>query len=74
MSRKQAERIVWLLITGILLAAGTGTAYRALMAEWRGDALEPLITAAFAGVTYFTLCLLGLRWAERRQELERRDR
>jgi hypothetical protein len=73
MSRKRAERIVVLSIVGTLVAVGTGLAYRAFMAPWRGDVREPLIAAAFVGVAYFIFCVLGLRWIERREELNRRD-
>jgi hypothetical protein len=74
MARKPARRIVVLFIIGALFAAGTGMAYRALMAPWRGDVREPLITALFVGVAYFVVCLLWLRRTERREELNRTDR
>jgi hypothetical protein len=73
MARKRAARIVVLVIIGALVAVGTGVAYRAFMAPWRGDVREPLIAAAFVGVAYFIFCVLGLRWIERREELNRRD-
>ena len=73
MARKRAKRIVVLFIIGALVAAGTGMAYRAFMAPWRGDVREPLIAAMFVGVAYFICSLLGLRWFERREELNRRD-
>ena len=72
MARKRA-RIVVLFIIGVLLAAGTGMAYRAFMAPWRGDVREPLISALFVGVAYFVVTLLWLRRSERREELNRRD-
>lgn len=72
MARKRA-RIVVLSIIGVLLAAGTGMAYRAFMAPWRGDVREPLISALFVGVAYFVVTLLWLRRTERREELNRRD-
>jgi hypothetical protein len=50
MARKRAARIVVLFIIGALVAVGTGVAYRAFMAPWRGDVREPLIAAAFVGV------------------------
>ena len=53
MARKRAARIVVLFIIGALVAVGTGVAYRAFMAPWRGDVREPLIAAAFVGVAYF---------------------
>ena len=73
MARKRARRIVVLFIIGALVAAGTGMAYRAFMAPWRGDVREPLISALFVGVAYFVVCLLWLRRTERREELNRRD-
>ncbi len=73
MARKRA-RIVVLTIIGALFAAGTGMAYRAFMAPWRGDVREPLITALFVGVAYFVITLLWLRRIERREELNSRDR
>jgi hypothetical protein len=73
MARKRAARIVVLFIIGALVAVGTGAAYRAFMAPWRGDVREPLIAAAFVGVAYFIFSVLGLRWIERREELNRRD-
>ena len=73
MARKRAARIVVLFIIGALVAVGTGVAYRAFMAPWRGDVREPLITALFVGVAYFIVILLWLRRTERREELNRRD-
>ena len=67
MARKRAKRIVVLFIIGALVAVGTGVASRAFMASWRGDVREPLIA------DYFIISLLGLRWIERREELNRRD-
>jgi hypothetical protein len=68
------KRIVVLTIVGALVAAGTGMAYRAFMAPWRGDVREPLISALFVGVAYFVASLLWLRRIERREELNRRDK
>jgi hypothetical protein len=73
MARKRA-RIIVLSIIGVLLAAGTGMAYRAFMAPWRGDVREPLISALFVGVVYFVVSLLWLRRMDRREALNRRDR
>ncbi len=73
MARKRARRIVVLSIVGALVVAGTGMAYRAFMAPWRGDVREPLISALFVGVTYFIVCLLWLRRTERLEELNRKD-
>ena len=67
------KRIIVVFIIGALVAAGTGMAYRAFMAPWRGDVREPLITALFVGVAYFVVSLLWLRRIERREELNRRD-
>jgi hypothetical protein len=67
------KRIVVLTIVGALVAAGTGMAYRAFMAPWRGDVREPLISALFVGVAYFVVSLLWLRRIDRREELSRRD-
>jgi hypothetical protein len=72
MARKRG-RIVVLFIIGALFAAGTGMAYRAFMAPWRGDVREPLITALFVGVAYFVVILLWLRRMDRREALNRRD-
>jgi hypothetical protein len=74
MARKRGKRIVVLFIIGALVSAGTGMAYRAFMAPWRGDVGEPLIAAAFVGVAFFIFSLLGLNWVARREELLRRDR
>ena len=74
MARKRAKRIVVLFTIGALVAVGTGMAYRAFMAPWRGDVREPLVAGAFVAVAYFIFSLLGLKWAERREELRRRDR
>ena len=73
MARKRSVRIVVLCIIGALVAVGTGVAYRAFMAPWRGDVREPLIAAAFVGVVFFIFSVLGLRWIERREELNRMD-
>jgi hypothetical protein len=73
MPRNRPKRIVVLIIIGALVAAGTGMAYRAFMAPWRGDVREPLITALFVGVAYFIVTLLWLRRIERREELNRMD-
>jgi hypothetical protein len=73
MARKRAKRIVVLFIVGSLFAVGTGMAYRAFMAPWRGDVREPLISALFGGVVYFVVSLLWLRRIERREALNRRD-
>ena len=73
MSRKRAKRIVVLFIIGAVVAVGFGMAYRSFMAPWRGDVREPLIAALFVGVAYFIFTLLGLRWVERREEMNRRD-
>ncbi len=74
MARKRMVRIVWLSIIGTLIAVGTAWAYRAFMAPWRGDVKEPLIAAMFVGVAYFIFATVGLRLAERREELIHRDR
>ena len=67
MSRQRMVRIAVLAMIGATLIVGTGMAYRALMAPWRGDVREPLVAAFFVGVTYFICCLVGLQWAERRE-------
>jgi hypothetical protein len=73
MERRRAKRIACLAVTGSLVVVATGTAYRALLARWRGDAREPLIAATLVGMTYFIFVLVGLRLVERREELQRRD-
>jgi hypothetical protein len=72
MAQKRANRIGWLVIIGAVVAIGTGFAYRAFIAPWRGDPREPLIAALFVGVVYFICCLIGLRWAERREKMSGR--
>ena len=67
MARQRMVRVVSLFIIGATVMVGTGMAYRALMAPWRGDVREPLVAAFFVGVTYFICCNVGLRWAERRE-------
>jgi hypothetical protein len=74
MARQQKVRIVSLFIIGAIVMVGTGMAYRALMAPWRGDVREPLVAAFFVGVTYFICCNVGLRWAERRERHGHSDR
>lgn len=74
MARRRVARIVLLSMIGIVIAVGTGLAYRAFMAPWRGDVKEPLIAAMFVGVAYFIFTLVGLRWAERREKSMRRNR
>ena len=43
------------------------------MAPWRGDVREPLMAAFFGAVIYFFSCMLWLRWAERREQANRRS-
>lgn len=73
MAWKRTTRIVGLFVVGSLLVVGTGMAYRAIIAPWRGDVREPLIAAFFVGVVYFVSCMVGLRWTERREQLARRE-
>jgi hypothetical protein len=73
MARKRSGRVIALFFIGAVLVIGSGLAYRAIVAPWRGDVREPLIVAAFVGVVYFITLLIGLRWFERREELARRD-
>jgi hypothetical protein len=68
MARQRTVRVISLFIIGATLIVGTGMAYRAFMAPWSGDVREPMVAAAFVGVTYFIFCLVGLRWAERREQ------
>ena len=73
MASDRAKRIAWLLVIGTFVSVATALAYRAILAPWRGDVREPLIAALLVGVTFWMICLIGLRQADRREQAARQD-
>jgi len=67
MTRKRTATLVGLILLGVVIVAGTATAYRAAIEHWEGDPRGTLIAAANVGISFFISMVSILNWVERRQ-------